>query len=177
MNTNRRDSPLTAVTALTAVTILFLSACLILVPQRACGEWQAHQIRQADGQGSWVARAALWQVLKHPDSEFTMPFSLCQMDNGEIALLVSREQAKPGGGRIVESNIAFSKDGGRTWNLDRRYELDGFDFLREDGYWLDCKVGHTGAIALPNGDMLCVYGDYRQGAVLIKWRPDGNLDR
>lgn len=421
MKANRRD-------ALKAVTIL-ISACHLLVPQLALGEWQAHQIRQGDGKAGWVERAALRQVLRHPDCEFTMPFSLVWMDNGEIAILVSREKAKPGGGRIVEPNIAFSKDGGatwsefqaipgakgrpvflqwlggrwlsfatqtwedakerrfisldygrnwkasfdqpltksghtfavegnnwidrhdngtsraileigwhlkagrkfptgpytsvfrrsvddgrtwtdevsptewqftrehkskqrvrgtsegslvraangdlvaalrtdmppayfdgvnddslegtaisiskddgktwselnflfevgrhhanlqrlpnghlvctvivrqdirpgernkadgnlnslrrgcdaviskddgQTWNVDRRYELDGFDFLREDGYWLDCKVGHVGALALPDGDMLSVYGDYRKGAVLVRWNPDGDVTR
>ena len=44
-----------------------------------------------------------------------MPFSLVQMGNGEIAILVSREKAKPGGGRIVQPNIAFSKDDGASW--------------------------------------------------------------
>lgn len=411
------------------ITLLFLLASVILAPQFARGEWQAHHIRQGDGKGGWATRAALRQVLKHPDSEFTMPFSLVQMGNGEIAILVSREKAKPGGGRIVEPNIAFSKDdgaswsafhaianikgrpvfltwlggkrlsfatqtwedakeqrvfsddygrswhkavelqrttsqhtyavegnnwvdrnkkgqaqaifeigwhlkagrsfpagpytsvfrrsaddghawgdevspvewqftrehagkrwvrgtsegslvraangdlvaalrtdappryfekvhddslegtaisiskdngktwsrlhhlfevgrhhanlqrlpnghlvctvivrqdiqagkrtkaegqltslrrgcdaviskdNGRTWNLTARYELDGFDFLREDGYYLDCKVGHVSALALADGNMLCVYGDYRQGAVLIKWKPRGNVKR
>ena len=71
----------------------------------------------------------------------------------------------------------ISKDNGRTWNLTARYELDGFEFLREDGYYLDCKVGHVSALALADGNMLCVYGDYRQGAVLIKWKPGGNVKR
>ena len=61
-------------------------------------------------------KCPLKQELKHPDSEFTMPFGLSQMDNGEIAILVSREKAIPAGGRIVEPNIAFSKDGGATWS-------------------------------------------------------------
>ncbi|NUQ64277.1 MAG: hypothetical protein HUU20_17545 [Pirellulales bacterium] len=72
-------------------------------------------MRQQDGSGAWVAQPALRQVLKHPDSEFTMPFGLAQMDNGEIALVVSREKTTPAG-RIFEPNITFSSDGGATWS-------------------------------------------------------------
>lgn len=82
----------------------------------AVGGWQAHTIRQGDGRGGWVTLPALRQVLRHPDCEFTMPFGLAQMDNGEIALLVSREKADPAGGRLFEPNIAFSQDGGATWS-------------------------------------------------------------
>ena len=40
------------------ITLLFLLASVILAPQFARGEWQAHQIRQGDGKGGWVTRAA-----------------------------------------------------------------------------------------------------------------------
>ena len=39
---------------------------------------------------------------------------------------------------------------GRTWNLDRRYELDSFDFLRADGYWVDGMCGHIASTVLNN---------------------------
>ena len=74
-------------------------------------------------------------------------------------------------------DAVISKDNGRSWNIGRRYELDGFEFLREDGYWLDFKAGHVGTITLPNSDMLSVYGNHRQDAVLIRWNPDGNVKR
>ena len=40
---------------------------------------------------------------------------------------------------------------GRTWNLDSRYELDRFDFLREDGSWVDgvCKyIGRRNSLVI-----------------------------
>jgi len=100
---------------------LLLGAILFLVmnlglPSFARGDWQAHTIRQGDGKGGWIVRPAQRQVLKHPDSEHTMPFGLVQMDNGEVAFICSREKANPKGGRIFEPNIAFSKDGGATWS-------------------------------------------------------------
>ncbi len=98
------------------VVIGCLAMCSGLWVQEARGEWLEHQVRQGDGQGGWVTRPAQRQVLRHPDCEHTMPFGLVQMDNGEIAILVSREKANPAGGRIFEPNIAFSKDGGATWS-------------------------------------------------------------
>jgi len=74
------------------------------------GGWQEHKIRQGDGKGGWVTWPAHRQVLKHPDANFTMPFGLVRMDNGEIALLCSREKEQPKGGKTFEPIIAFSKD-------------------------------------------------------------------
>ncbi|HPO16380.1 MAG TPA: sialidase family protein [Candidatus Hydrogenedentes bacterium] len=405
-----------------SVSRIFLCAAIVLMACNALGEWQSHQIRHGDGKGGWITLPAQRQLLKHPDCEYTMPFGLVRMDNGEVVFQGSREKADPAGGRIFEPIIAFSKDegaswsefmtipgtkgrpqflewlgggrlsfitevfdgsgakrifssdygrtwnevvdqpltkdghgfgtegngwvdrdekgavkaileigyyleagkshptgdftgvfrrsldggktwidevsppqwkftmdnngkqwlrgvsegsvvraangdlvaalrtdmppkyfdgpnddslegtaisistddgktwsemnflfyagrhhanlqrlpnndlvctvivrddiqegkltegqltsrrrgcdaviskdNGKTWNLDRRYELGGFDYMREDGYWVDGKVGHLGAVALPNGYMLCVYGDYQRGATLIKWKPD-----
>ena len=77
--------------------------------------------------------------------------------------------------------MLISHDNGKTWNLDRRYELDGFDYKatavdrRPDGTLNPVKCGHIGAVALPVGCVTCIsaYGNYQLGAsVLIKWRPD-----
>lgn len=96
--------------------VLGLLTVHLVIHAVAHADWQGHQIRQGDGKGGWVTRPAQRQVLRHPDSEHTMPFGLAQMDNGEIAVIVSREKADPKGGRIFEPNIAFSKDGGATWS-------------------------------------------------------------
>ena len=87
-----------------------------LLPGVVWAEWQTHQIRQGDGRGGWIMRPALRQVVKHPDTTYNMPFGLVQMDNGEIALLCSREKTQPDGTRTFEPIIAFSKDGGATWS-------------------------------------------------------------
>lgn len=100
-------------------TALMLCCCLSIsgVGVRAArGEWQEHHIRQGDGKGGWISRPAMRQVLKHPDSNFTMPFGLVQMDNGEIAILCSREKQPSQGARTVEPIIAFSNDGGANWS-------------------------------------------------------------
>ena len=81
-------------------------SCLILVAVLAAeavhGKWQEHSIRQGDGRGGWIRRPALRQVLKFPDSEYTMPFGLVQMDNGEIAILCSREMQPSQGDMVID---------------------------------------------------------------------------
>jgi hypothetical protein len=93
-----------------------LLAVGVLAPSRAWGAWQEHFIRQGDGNGGWVTRPALRQVLKHPDANFTMPFGLVRIDNGELVILCSREKERSGGGRTFDPVVAFSKDEGATWS-------------------------------------------------------------
>jgi len=82
----------------------------------AQADWQEHRIRQGDGRGGWITAPAQRQVLKHPDSNYTMPFGLLRMDNGEIAILCSREKQPSQGARTIEPIIAFTKDGGAMWS-------------------------------------------------------------
>ena len=98
--------------------LTFVWACRTLhaAEPAKTGGWQEHKIRQGDAKGEWMTRPAQRQVLKHPDANFTMPFGLVRMDNGEIALLCSREKEQPKGGKTFEPIIAFSKDSGATWS-------------------------------------------------------------
>ena len=76
--------------------------------------WHDHLIRQRDGKGGWVVRPALRQELKDPDANNTMPFGLVAMDNGEIAMICSREITVEGKWTPYPV-LAFSKDGGNSW--------------------------------------------------------------
>ncbi len=68
-----------------------------------------------------------------------------------------------------------SRDNGQTWSMGERYELDAYNFSRHDGYWVDGKCGHIGAVALKNGKMLSAYGHYQMGAVvLVEWDPNSD---
>ncbi|MEA1951976.1 MAG: sialidase family protein [Planctomycetota bacterium] len=87
-----------------------LLLCLGVGAQVSLAEWQPHQIKQGDGQGSHIRLPAQRQALKIPDAKRFLPFGLVQMDNGEIALLASREV--PG----FHPVIAFSSDDGDTWS-------------------------------------------------------------
>ena len=73
--------------------------------------WLDHRIRQGDGKGGWITRPAKIQMLKPPGADYTMPFGLVKMDNGEIALICSWEKK----GLPIRPIIAFSADGGDTW--------------------------------------------------------------
>jgi len=65
-----------------------------------------------------------------------------------------------------------SRDNGQTWNLDQRYELDAYNFVRNDGYWVDGKCGHIGAVALDDSQFISTYAHYQSGAaILVKWDP------
>ena len=67
----------------------------------------------------------------------------------------------------------ISRDNGKTWNIDRRYELDAWRYDRGDGYWVDGKCGHIAAVALRDGSVISAYGHYLRGAaVLVKWHPN-----
>ena len=71
----------------------------------------------------------------------------------------------------------ISHDNGLTWNLDRRYELDRFDFHRPE-FWLDGRCGHIGSVVLNDGAIMTAYGHYLLGAaVLVRWRPDAEPAR
>jgi len=52
----------------------------------------------------------------------------------------------------------ISKDHGRTWNLDRCFEPDRFDFLRKDAYWVDGMSGRVASVVLDYGHALSAHG-------------------
>lgn len=105
-----------AATSRTCSLVCGLVLLAVLGPGRTLAEWQTHYIRQGDGQDGWIMRPALRQVVKHPDTTYNMPVALVEMDNGEIALLCSREKSHVDGTRTFEPIIAFSKDAGATWS-------------------------------------------------------------
>jgi hypothetical protein len=90
-----------------------------------------------------------------------------------VCTLVVRDDIQGGklAGHRRGCDALVSKDHGRTWNLDRRFELDRFEFFRPDGYWVDGMCGHVASVVLQDGQVLSAYGQYRLGAsVLIKWK-------
>ena len=117
-----------------------------------------------------------WSPMRQIAEEGRHHANLQRLPNGDlVCTLIVRDDIQ--GGKLASHrrgcDALVSKDHGKSWNLDRRYELDGFNFARKDGYWVDGKCGHVASVALPDGHVISAYGDYRQAAaVLIKWRPD-----
>ncbi len=125
--------------------------------------------RSHDDGKTWSEMEFLFQAGRHHAN-------LQRLPNGDlVCTLIVRVDVQ--NGRLASHrrgcDALVSRDQGKSWGLDRRYELDRFDFLRPDGYWVDGKCGHIGAVALPDGSVISVYGHYQLGAaVLVKWRPD-----
>jgi hypothetical protein len=135
-------------------------------------EGTAISISSDDGK-SWSQMQFLFQAGRHHAN-------LQRLPNGDlVCTLVVRDdiqQGKTPDDKLTSQrrgcDAVVSKDHGKTWNLDRRYELDSFDFLRPDGYWVDGMCGHIAAVALPDGQVISAYGHYQLGAaVLVKWKP------
>jgi hypothetical protein len=131
-------------------------------------EGTAISISHDDGE-SWSAMQILFDAGRHHAN-------LQRLPGGDlVCTLVVRDDIRDG--RLASHrrgcDALISHDHGRTWGLDHRYELDGFEFLRPDGYWVDGQCGHVAAVVLEDGQILSAYGQYRLGAtVLIKWKPD-----
>ena len=89
-------------------------ASLLFAVTPAWADWQPHTVKRGDGQGGHTSLPAKRQGLTIPGALHVMPFGLVQMDNGEIALIASRET--PG---VFQPVIAFSNDGGNTWSAFR----------------------------------------------------------
>lgn len=131
-------------------------------------EGTAISISRDDGK-TWSEMQILFDAGRHHAN-------LQRLPSGDlVATLIVRDDVREGklASHRRGCDALVSHDHGRTWGLERRYELDGFDFLRADGYWVDGMCGHVAATVLPDGHVLCAYGQYRLGAsVLIKWKPD-----
>ncbi len=73
--------------------------------------WKPHKIKHGNGKGLYVELKAWTQELKEPKGEYTMPFGLAQMDNGEIIFICSS--------KVQGSEYPFftiSRDSGATWS-------------------------------------------------------------
>ena len=78
-------------------------------------------------------------------------------------------------------DAVVSHDNGLTWDVEHMYVLDEFSAIctpRElpthwKGYkWFSTICGHLGSVALDDGSVLTIYGNYRNAGALIRWRPD-----
>ena len=135
-------------------------------------EGTAISISKDDGQ-TWSKMNFLFYAGRHHAN-------LQRLPNGDL-VCVMIVRADCADGKLVSHrrgcDALISHDNGLTWNLDRRYELDSFNFHRPE-YFLDGRCGHIGSVVLDDGSILTAYGHYLLGAaVLVKWRPDAEPAR
>jgi hypothetical protein len=119
-----------------------------------------------DNGRTWSPIYVLYEAGRHHPHLMALP-------NGHL-LMTYIVRVDVRGGRLESyrrgCEALFSRDHGRTWNMDRRYILDEFEFF--DGVkWFNGETGHLGSTSLPDGRLLTVYGRYQTGAAcLIRWR-------
>ena len=113
---------MTELSGLSALALAVVLVVTVLLSLGACAQaaeslgWKPHLIRQGDGQGGWILKAAEYQCLQQsywgPSKAEWKAFGLAQMDNGEIVLVGSCESEEGG----EDTVIAFSSDRGNTWS-------------------------------------------------------------
>ncbi len=65
-----------------------------------------------------------------------------------------------------------SRDHGVSWDTERRYILDEFEYS-DNAKWFNGMTGHVGSAVLADGSILTAYGNYHaRGIGLIRWRTE-----
>src|SRR5438046_1842859 len=95
---------------LVAFTCLSLSILMRASASEPVG-WKPHAIKEGDGHGGWVERAAEFRFVHKKDGGYVVPFGLRQLDNGEVLRLGSWHD-----GKSEKPVVAFSTDRGNTWS-------------------------------------------------------------
>ena len=99
---------------------------------------------------------------------------LLTMSNGDIVMtLTVRDDVRDGKLATYRRgcDAIISHDNGLTWDLDRRYILDQYEYY--DGRkWYNGECGHVYSALLDDGSILTTQGNYKVGGIsLIRWRP------
>lgn len=98
---------------------------------------------------------------------------LLLLPNGEIVMTVVLRQDVENG-RLASyrrgCEAVISRDHGQTWDVNRKYILDDFEF--SNGLSLSTATGHVFSTLIDDGSIITTYGHYpSKGACLIRWRP------
>ena len=93
-------------------------------------EGTAISLSEDDGK-TWSEMQILFDAGRHHANLQRLP------NNDLVCTVIVRDDIQPGNlneGELTSRrrgcDAVISHDNGKTWNLDRRYELDGFDYLR-----------------------------------------------
>jgi len=130
---------------------------------------------QLEGTGVSISKddGKTWSPVKVLYDAGRMHATLLTMPNGDIVMtMIVRHDMR--GTELVShrkgSDALISHDNGLTWNLDRSYILDEFEFFDEQDIYPNV-CGHQYSILLDDGSILTTYLNYRKGPTLIRWRP------
>jgi len=99
--------------------------------------------------------------------------NLVRLPNGDLVMTII-VRADVQDGRLASyrrgCEAILSHDNGLTWDVDRKYILDEWEFY-DDVKWFNGECGHLYSVLLDDGCLLTAYGHYRVGGVLIRWKP------
>jgi hypothetical protein len=115
-----------------------------------------------------------WSPLKRLYDAGRHHAHLLRLPNHDLVMtLIVRDDIEKG--RLVSyrrgCDALVSHDHGLTWNLDRKYILDEFEFYDGDK-WFNGETGHLYSTLLSDGRILTAYGNYiTKSAILIRWTP------
>lgn len=131
---------------------------------------------QMEGTGISVSKdnGKTWSPVRILFAAGRMHAHLLDLPNGDLLLtLTVRHDIEQGRyasyRRGVEAIV--SDDNGLTWDLDRRYILDEWEFCDALGEAIG-QCGHLYATVLDEGSILTVHNNYlTMGMTLIRWRP------
>jgi hypothetical protein len=136
------------------------------VPHNDHHEGTGVSISKDDGR-TWSPVKVLFDAGRHHANLLAMP-------NGDLVMTMT-VRADIRDGKLASyrrgCDAIVSHDNGLTWDLDRRYVLDQFEFY--DGKeWFNGECGHLYSTLLDDGSILTVHANYLvKGASLIRWKP------
>jgi hypothetical protein len=81
-------------------------------PEREELSWKEHWVKQGDGNGGFVCRAAKFQLLPRFRGAEVSAYGLAEMDNGELIFVGSSSMKN----EPFIPVTSFSRDGGATWS-------------------------------------------------------------
>jgi len=131
---------------------------------------------QMEGTGISISRddGQTWSPVETLFDAGRMHGHLLKMPDGDLVLTVTVRHDVADGElasyrRGCEAVV--SHDSGLTWDLDRRYVLDEWEF-HDSAFPAIGQCGHLYATVLDDGSILTVHNNYlTMGMTLIRWRP------
>jgi len=99
---------------------------------------------------------------------------LVRMPNGDLVMTMGvRVDVREG--KLASyrrgCDAVVSRDNGLTWDTERRYVLDEYEFY-DGSRWFNGECGHLYSTLLDSGQILTTHANYlTRGASLIRWKP------
>jgi hypothetical protein len=121
----RLPSPAPAVLLVVAVLGILAASPLWVGQAEAAWRQGPDQITVGDGHGGIIAYPAKKQTIAVPGCTRNVPFGLVQMDNGQVAMVLSAATMADGTDKDEHPVITFSSDAGNSWSTFQNLPTNG----------------------------------------------------